>query len=224
MTDKQDLFEEDQQPQKPSKAKPKLDPNEHHHQPADHKTIYDPMCPKCQADDEARKAKATMTREEVERTLFFVPRDNPEMSICSDYIASRYPAKTHGQVLCKSFVRYDKLGNHKDLQIVLVRRIPDEFGCLPSAFREVPNSNPGMIPALRPRPHAELFPQCLESAPVRIADYMDFRVSALYGRENDTTGPHRLAQALQDICGGFYRIDVPPVYNVSDQKLIFRCA
>lgn len=223
MASKKELFEDEAGAPPVQKATTKPVTSGHHHRLSDHETLYDPYCPQCRAEDEARKGKQTMTKEEFERTLFMVPRDNPETQICSDYIASIYPPKDFGDALCKSHVRYDKLGAHRDLQIVMVRRVHDDFGCLPSAFREIPNTNPGQPPNLRPRPNKELFPECLESAPVKIVDYMDFRVTSLYGRENDKAGPHRLAQALQDIVGHHYHIIVPTVYTINDQKIIYRC-
>lgn len=218
---KKELF--DDAPQALKAQAPQLS-SEHYHRRSDHELVYDPMCQKCHADDQARKLAPTLSKEDFERTLFLVPREDPEHSICVDYVTFRYPPREYGEGLAKDYVRYDKLGQHKDLQIVIIRRVHDDFGHLPSAFREIPNATPGAPPTLRRRPHQELFPEVLESQPIQIAEYMDFGKTALYARESDKTGPHRLAQALQDIAGVHYRIEVPSVVNLEDQKLIFRCS
>lgn len=156
-------------------------------------------CPRCLWDDAKRMENApTMDEDELGCTLFLIPESQYDHAVARAYVAKRYPGKRN---VAASF-HAEKLAYVRGAQIVVIsRRGQPGLPKGPSTKRAKDEEGVWCDMPVAPETYIN---ECVESAPIVIADCMDvveatmmteqtINLDELVARLSEVVAPYRIA-------------------------------
>lgn len=160
-------------------------------------------CKACQAEDKERMAGPQLTEAELANTMFLVPEDSYDQSVCKAYIEQRF-GSLEGLHIVPQF-NAEKLSYVKDSQIVVVtRRGLNGKAPGPSGKRVKDIEDKWVESKIDP---AEYIKEVVESSPVIVGDCIEETTATMFS--DRSVDMSELVARLAERAAPQHRISVP---------------